>query len=265
MEEAHRVDPNLPEVTLAEAHLLPLWAYGQALDLLAQAKARAPDKSLVYADEATALLRVGRMADAIASARRAAELDPLSPAAETQLIMTFAYGGQIEDARHELQRAEKLWAGTGALRDAEFAFHLRYGDPKIAAQLTTMSDLKPYLAAREDPSPANIEALLNQLRRFETRPNPGDVGFAVQALADFHRPDDVFRWLGLIPAESEAEGADILFRPAFAEVRRDPRFLAAAKRLRLVDYWEKTGNWPDFCSDRTLPYDCKKEAAKLSA
>ena len=41
--------------------------------------------------------------------------------------------------------------------------------------------------------------------------------------------------------------------------------VAVAKRLGLLDYWQKTENWPDFCFDPDLRYDCKKEAAKLAA
>ena len=42
-------------------------------------------------------------------------------------------------------------------------------------------------------------------------------------------------------------------------------YLAASGvgRIGLVDYWRTTGKWPDFCSDPSLPYDCKAEAAKL--
>ena len=261
---AAKVAPDLPQITMAQTHLLPPWQYGRALELFSQATARAPENAQLYADQALVLMRVGRMDDAVASARRAAELDPLSPSTETQLILALAYAGATEAARRELERAEKLWAGTSALRDAQFAFHLRYGDPKIAAQLSPFSQLKIYLNARTDPSPANVEALLHQLAQFEAKPDAGDVGYAIQALGEFHRTDDVFRWLGLASGEAEAEGADILFRPALADVRRDPRFMAVAKRLHLVDYWQASGKWPDFCKDRSLPYDCKAEAAKLA-
>jgi hypothetical protein len=37
-----------------------------------------------------------------------------------------------------------------------------------------------------------------------------------------------------------------------------------AARFRLVDYWRSSGNWPDFCSDPGLPYDCRKEAARAA-
>jgi hypothetical protein len=32
----------------------------------------------------------------------------------------------------------------------------------------------------------------------------------------------------------------------------------------LLQYWQSSGHWPDFCSERGLPYDCKKEAGRLS-
>jgi hypothetical protein len=56
----------------------------------------------------------------------------------------------------------------------------------------------------------------------------------------------------------------MLFRPWMASVRRDPRFMALAKRMGLVDYWVKSGHWPDFCADADLEYDCRTEASKLS-
>jgi hypothetical protein len=54
----------------------------------------------------------------------------------------------------------------------------------------------------------------------------------------------------------------VLFRPAMRDVWRDPRSIAAAAHLGLLHYWKVSGKWPDFCSDPTLPYNCKKEAAK---
>jgi hypothetical protein len=60
-------------------------------------------------------------------------------------------------------------------------------------------------------------------------------------------------------------GTLLLFYPEMKAVRRDPRFWPFAKSVGLADYWLKTGHWPDFCAEPDLPYDCKAEAAKLSA
>jgi len=55
---------------------------------------------------------------------------------------------------------------------------------------------------------------------------------------------------------------DALFRPDFAGVRADPRFMQITARLGLVRYWRETGYWPDFCTSERLRYDCKTEAVK---
>lgn len=40
--------------------------------------------------------------------------------------------------------------------------------------------------------------------------------------------------------------------------------MKAAKRIGLLAYWQKSGKWPDFCSQPGFPYDCKKVAAALT-
>ena len=52
-------------------------------------------------------------------------------------------------------------------------------------------------------------------------------------------------------------GTRFLFVPNTAAMRRDPRFMALAARIGLVDYWRSTGHWPDFCAEPGLPYNCK--------
>ena len=48
-------------------------------------------------------------------------------------------------------------------------------------------------------------------------------------------------------------------------MRRDARFMPLAANVGLVAAWEKTGKWPDFCSEPGLPYDCRKEADRIAA
>jgi hypothetical protein len=38
-----------------------------------------------------------------------------------------------------------------------------------------------------------------------------------------------------------------LFGPDTVAMRRDPRFVGLMRDLGLVDYWRRSGNWPDFC------------------
>lgn len=270
IEGARRAAADLPEIKLAQLDLLPPDKHAEAFEILRQLKTQAPMKPEVWIAEASALSLVGRMEEATEAARRAAELDPLSPAALSNWITSLAWSGATDVAREELERAERLWHGTGALRDAQFAFHLRYGDPKIARSLTSSSGYignwsDPYLQARLDPSGANIDRMLRIIERLKTEGRPKTPGYAVQALGEFHRTDEVFEWLGLYPPEVIAHSSYILFRPALADVRRDPRFMQVADRIGLVGYWQESGRWPDFCWEPGLPYDCRQEAARLKS
>lgn len=56
-----------------------------------------------------------------------------------------------------------------------------------------------------------------------------------------------------------------MFRPAFRNLQKDPRFMHLAARSGLIAYWRQTDQWPDFCYIPESPYDCKQEAARLAA
>jgi tetratricopeptide (TPR) repeat protein len=265
--KARSVAPDLPELAIAEAKLLPPTHYAENLHLLEKAASRAPNSSQIFTDQALALERVGRMDDAVAAARRAAQLDPLSPAIDTQLIMTLAYAGQLDSARQELARAEKAWAGTAALRDALFAFHLRYGDPNLARRYAdeNWKGMDLYLEARANPSPANVQRIADFVRLFEAHPTSDQMVFASQALAEVGQIDAVFEWFDRMPPSVIARESYVFFRPAFGGVQKDPRFMQFAKRIGLVDYWRASGMWPDFCKSPIVRYDCKRVAAELSS
>jgi hypothetical protein len=64
---------------------------------------------------------------------------------------------------------------------------------------------------------------------------------------------------------SESDSSQFLFEPETEPLRRDPRFMTLAARFGLVDYWRRTGKWPDFCGDPGLPYDCRQVAARVAA
>jgi hypothetical protein len=125
------------------------------------------------------------------------------------------------------------------------------------------AEMAPYrklLAARLDPSPAKIDDAIVALGAHA--PNSSLTRNKVLlALANFGWVDQAYQLME-DPTFQPSIERGALFRPDFAGIRADPRFMRIAARLGLVRYWRQTGYWPDFCASEQLKYDCKTEAAK---
>jgi tetratricopeptide (TPR) repeat protein len=265
---ARRLNPRSGMAYLAESMLVqddPV----ASLALLDKGVEVEPTNPLVQSGRSEVLGAVGRMTDSVQAARRAVELDPLTPYARSQYILALTYAGQFSRARAEIIDARKKWPNDSDIEWAEFGFEYRYGDPRVAEQLMPRvldysdAQLLPYrklVAARIDPSANKVEEVIDSLRA-QNQKNYGNVNRLILALGLFGKFDEVNELLsnpGLQPLVDPA----VLFRPEFARVRAEPRFMKVAARAGLVRYWRESGNWPDFCSSEKLSYDCKTEAAK---
>jgi hypothetical protein len=146
---------------------------------------------------------------------------------------------------------------------------LRYGDPKIALEMLpkvgSLNELnESFLKARIDRSPRNVDHAVS-LARTVAQQYPALALYA-QTAGEFGREDELFdALLHWKRTDLASEMGGVLFRPALRRFRQDPRFMQVADRMGLVKFWRSTANWPDFCYEPDLPYDCEKEAAKLRA
>lgn len=271
--QARAVNPAMPAADIAETALLPPRDFIGRTRRIERAAERSRRDPMVVSRLATTKADVGRMREAVELAGEAVRLDPLSPVRHSNYIALLAYSGNFGAARRELAKAETLWPGTKSLEDAQYRFHYRYGDPRIARSLfdkyTDSGGKAPrmLLAARENPRPATIEPFMAYVReRLRNMENPSaGIGFASIAFATFDRTEDLFTTLLNWPKPDDiAIISEVFFRPEFTGARRDPRFLRIAQRAGLLAYWRQSSNWPDFCFEPDLPYDCKAEAAKLS-
>lgn len=266
---ARELDPDLPEAYVAEFLMLPISSFDERLRLIERASARHPDNPDLLTIRAEFFLTVGRLNEAIDAARRAFELDPLTPGLGNNLIQTLAYSGRTEMAAEELKRAERRWPGTLTLRDARFRFHLRYGDPREALHIVRSEgisrEFEEFLVARIDPTPANIERAVNAVRRGGTTSSKA-INDLAQLLAQFGREDEAYELImGWQRTDQAGAMTGMLFRPTLRKFRSDPRFIRVAAHLGLLAHWRNSGKWPDFCFEPDLGYDCKAEAAKLAA
>jgi tetratricopeptide (TPR) repeat protein len=271
--DARKLNPRLPELYVAEAALLPAGELDQRYQLAEKAVSLGPDNPDVLVTHAEFLSFIGRNSDAVDEARRAAELNPLSPAYRSNLIQMLTYSDQLPAAEEELRRAEQLWPGSPTIDDARFRLHSRYGDARDALRMVQSpdfrqtyptQDIKAYLLARINPTETNVESAIAAVRSSQLTEGR-KIGQLVQLLTDFGRDGEVYKMLLDLRPDQLRTMSPVFYRPNFREFRKDPRFMQLAVRAGLVDFWRKTREWPDFCNEPGLPYDCKKGAAKLAA
>lgn len=265
---ARRRNPNSGISYDAEYHLISKDSF-RGLQVLARGAQIDPDDGRIQMHLSEEFLSVGRMSDSVQAAQRAIELEPSSPYTRAQYILALVYSGEFSKAKADIAEARKKWPNDQQIDFAEFSFQYRYGDPRVALQLMprigdfTDAEMAPnrnFIAARLDPTPAKIDDAIAALnaRSGNSQPQRNKILFA---LADFGRVDQAYQLMEDPKFQPFIE-MDALFRPDFASVRADPRFMQIAARLGLVRYWRQTGYWPDFCTSEQLRYDCKTEAAK---
>jgi tetratricopeptide (TPR) repeat protein len=275
---ARRVDPSMSESLLAEGWLQPRRPISGWMKFADLAVAKDPDNPEILANHSVTLTNVGLIQEALADSRRAVEFNPLSPSARYALIVALLNSGQVETARKELERSERLWPGATSVLQSRFALEFRVGDPAKALRMLRSGELgirfstnannnaahESFLEARINPSPANVERALANAHALYRQDPLSSSWVYTRALAQFDRQEELIDFLLKVdPRVANNSISWVLFRSDFATLHRDRRFMVIARRLGLMDYWRDTGKWADFCSRPDLPYDCKAEAAKL--
>ena len=179
--QARKLDPTMAEAVLAEGILMPKTALIEKVRLIDRAILKQPDNPNLLAARSSLRGLVGRWWDAVKDARRASELEPLSPGFRHAYILALAYGGQNETAFAELAKAERLWPGASNMADARFRLHFRYGNPKEALRLlrtgkaTGSPSSEVILMAKINPTAENVERAKTLIRNaVQQYPNLAD-------------------------------------------------------------------------------------------
>jgi tetratricopeptide (TPR) repeat protein len=273
---ARKLYPDIPEADVAEVELVPGRDFYGEVELIDRAIKSDPNNVFVLAARSLAMLCVGRMEAAVEDARRAASIDPLSPAIRSSYLQALIYSGRTDTARSELAEAERLWPDATTIVDSRYRLNLRYGSLSEAADALKLMQSgrvdagrvrDAFARARLDRNRANVDRAADlAVSAYLAHPDANTMGELIFTLGEFGRTDDLLKFLLAAKDESQFPYfVEILFRPPQARLRADPRFMQVAAHLGLLDYWRRSGDWPDFCSEPGLPYDCKKEAAKLTA
>jgi tetratricopeptide (TPR) repeat protein len=266
---ARAVNPQMGAAYAAESDMLPAGAWTEKLAITDRGIAANPADTWLRMLHAEVLSAVGRTREAVDDLRLAVRADPLSPRLRGLYVNSLGAAGQSDAAMSELQAAERLWPDSSSLSRDKFQFHFDFGDPHVALQFIRSGELEGgwahtegFMKARIDPTPANVEQAINNARGSYQR-NPIHLWLYVQVLSTFDRDDDLRNLLMTAPLDQVRSVTYVTFGPWASEFWRDPRSLAYARRVGLIQYWRSSGKWPDFCFETNLPYDCSEEAEKL--
>lgn len=254
------LDPGLAEAhaALAKVHHSLDWDWTGAERSFRRAIELSPGYSTAHQWYSVFLLTVGRVEEGIAEARRARELDPLSPVINLHLAFSLAYADRLDDAETSIQRALELeprYANAYYLRGW---LQLRRGEADAAlATFRTAIDLasvpREYYgglaaAAMAANQPAEAQRIVDDLRATATSAEQSGQPL-FWALVAVGRLDDAFAILeGDFANRSvcfylfdvvnhwflEPVRADVRLRPLFAQAGLEA-LLSRAGAAALID------------------------------
>jgi len=290
-ELAVRLDPANGQAWSARATLTPPADYAARLRVSRAGVRRAPDSALAHDGLARALGAVGQARESARWRLRAAAADPLSRHHFQGVILAQADLDGQAGAYERLAEARRRWPGDAYWDWQELFLATRFLDAAsltraragLAGHLAHAPRLKRRLDLLEraiaERSPAASAALAAHCLD-PSMPWRDMTTLCPYALAALGRHDEAFRALELFLSDAYlpppgspgasappwgASKAAVLYRPPFAEMRRDPRMWRLFDRLALVEFWTASGEWPDFCRDRSVSVDCPAMARRAIA
>jgi TolB-like protein len=247
-----RVNPDGPEAVMTgSSAAVGARQWSEALQLLDRGAAAYPQHTALKHTQAGVLMMMGYVRRSRDVAHQVALREPLNASSHERLARAYALLG---DDAHLLEAAtlarELGWKpqtaaffGLLALRQANVSEAERVWHERLAAAQMPVDWIGPVLRARLDPThrpaavtaiealPADARAAMNHM--FLAYGLAGDTDRSLAALQTA-RADVASMWV------------TDLWLPEMAAVRRDPRFVAWARDMGLVDLWESHGP-PDLC------------------
>ncbi|ANP47179.1 tetratricopeptide repeat protein [Candidatus Viadribacter manganicus] len=273
-ERALRQDRGLGEAYLALERIEPRRRWDARERTLQEGLQQDERSSALSSAYASMLFEVGRYDDALAYARNASTLEPLSLNKRLAVASILLQNGDIESARDiadELSDIQPDDPGLWLLRLRVAFWGETYDDalalidnPASQIRSTRARECWRFAAGamRAAPStPARAQAV----RHVVDCSNTGDLPTA-QALMEYSaigELDEAFALARLRFADERRGGEEVLFSAATGPMRADARFMPLMRDLGLLAYWRLSGHWPDFCRDPGLPYRCQAEAQRL--
>jgi serine/threonine-protein kinase len=212
------------------------WPTGQRE--FAEARVLGPENAAVFNWSTTIPLSMGDFDQAVAWAKRAEELDPLSPGFYLGMGYTLTYARRYDEAIDALNTALRLEPGLGAIHrylaslyrltgrlDMAIAADreaIRLGDPHGHVDLTTSLAA----AGRAAEAVKELGPVIARARQVR------DGAFYIaMTYATMGRKDEAFAWLEEAYSNRDPWLPFLAVHPEFEELHADPRFDALVRRI----------------------------------
>ncbi len=243
----------------------------RSIDLLRQGIRADIELPATHRAYSQALYNLGYVRASVAPALRGLALDPASRAAHELAMRRLLAVGRVDQAMAMQARAERLWPGHPGLLDHRIRMLPAYPDPGAALRLVESlgldeSAMPPLMQAvvRWRAEQASLDhATLDRQAEAWFQSGQSSAWAIAAAMSLLGERERAFAWLARAPRKGAMKQWSVLFTPPHAALRRDRRFFAAMAELGLVEVWRKRNQWPDFCSEPGLAYDCRREAARM--
>ena len=227
-----------------------------------------------FSHYATTLFNAGYVGASVRPALHSTTLNPIACVMHSATVRRLLAAGRTAEAFAFQAMAERLWPDHPAVLEQRLRMMLEHGDPDAALALRAtrtraegrVPDAPPLMVHmanwRRDPAGFDRRAL-DADAKAEFAIYPSSAWVIASVYARIGDEDQALRWLGRAPVRGVHDQWSFLFLPQVAALRRDPRFFAKMGELGLVDIWQERKQWPDFCYEPGLRYDCRAEAKRL--
>lgn len=207
----------------------------QALHVIDEALRMHPNDPRLLNFRSVILFNLGYVQASAADALQSVRSDPSSFNGRDIAVRRLAATGRTEEALQLQAENEDLWPGH----------------PEILAN-------RAQLASNEPGVDANAAAIARYEREFAATPQVAYLLARLYEQAGDRRT--ALAWLARAPVDNALQQWSLLFWPAAAGLRTEPAFFDKMARLGLVSWWVARGQWPDFCAQTDLKYDCAERS-----
>ena len=258
---AIEIDPKNGYAYLAMAQLQPRQAWAVREKLHEQSvEGRESDCGCTQEEYAQFLRNVDRPTDAEPQWLRGLDKLPHAPSGNQGLILTEFQKSDMLSADRAIAHYKEFWNGAPGVK---VILLIQAIEKRRWAEAATLT--KPVIKATDEERPisegfaalaSGNAARISRARDTLIKLSPTGNAFAIILLAQLGAPEQALESLRANYAAGDPD-TSLMFDPALAPLRNQPRWTAILSQLGLIDYWRSSHKPPEFCKAANAPALCK--------